>query len=238
MEKLENDQLFLAAQQGSEEALTTLYLANKKLIYSLIKRYAFQSQEYEDLVSVGSIGLIKAIQNFKVEYNLCFSTYAVPLILGEIRRYFREKNGIRVSRGLKEKGAEVQKYIEMYLSVNQKEPTVQEIAQHLNMNDEDVIMALESGYQVTSLDKKRGNDEDTDLKDMFGEDNSSSIRDKLDIDMAMSILDSKEKLFIQLRYYDNLTQQEIGERFFMNQVAVSRMEKRILDKMKNKLLSS
>ena len=133
MEVISSNELFKKAQQGSEEALNILYQQNKNLIYSILKRYNYQSQDQEDLVSSGSIGLIKAIKNFNVDLNLCFSTYAVPLILGEIRKYFREKNGLKVSRGLKEKGAEVQKFIENYLSKNQEEPSIETIGNDLEV---------------------------------------------------------------------------------------------------------
>ena len=238
MEVISSNELFKKAQQGSEEALNILYQQNKNLIYSILKRYNYQSQDQEDLVSSGSIGLIKAIKNFNVDLNLCFSTYAVPLILGEIRKYFREKNGLKVSRGLKEKGAEVQKFIENYLSKNQEEPSIETIGKNCNLSDEEVIMALEAGYQVTSLDKTHGEDNDTDLKDLIGEDNQKEIIDKMDVELALSVLTSKERLFVELRYYENLTQQEIAERFFINQVAISRMEKKILEKMRKKLLQN
>lgn len=108
----------------------------------------------------------------------------------------------------------------------------------MNLSDEEVIMALEAGYQVTSLDKTHGEDNDTDLKDLIGEDNQKEIIDKMDVELALSVLTSKERLFVELRYYENLTQQEIAERFFINQVAISRMEKKILEKMRKKLLQN
>ena len=128
--------------------------------------------------------------------------------------------------------------IENYLSKNQEEPSIETIGKNLNLSDEEVIMALEAGYQVTSLDKTHGEDNDTDLKDLIGEDNQKEIIDKMDVELALSVLTSKERLFVELRYYENLTQQEIAERFFINQVAISRMEKKILEKMRKKLLQN
>ena len=151
---------FLLAQQGDDKALADLYSKNKNLIYSLMKRFSYQNDEKDDLFQIGSLGLIKAIQNFDPSYNVKFSTYAVPLILGELRKYFRESTGIKVARSLKELGSALLKKKEEYFNTYQKEPSIDELKDMFNVSYEDVVLALESFYKPTSLDKTIGDEED------------------------------------------------------------------------------
>lgn len=232
-------EIFNLAQNGDDEALGQLYDQNKNLIYSLMKRFSFSSEEKEDLFQVGSLGLIKAIQNFDSSYNVKFSTYAVPLILGELRKYFRESTGIKVARSLKELGSAILKKKEEYMAINNKEPSIEELSSLMNIAYEDVVLALESFYKPTSLDKKL-NEESEDgamFKDFLSEEKSNMIGEYIDLDLALSSLDDKERLFIHLRYYENMTQKEIADRLFTSQVNVSRMEKRVLNKMKERLVN-
>lgn len=223
------------AQVGDDQALTAIYLANKNLIYALLKRFHFRDEEADDIVSVASIGLIKAIQNYDTSYNVKFSTYAVPQILGEIRRYFRDQSSLKVSRSLKELAGKISEYQNLFRQEKQKEPTIDDLAEGLSISTDLVMLAVEASYRPTSLDKSLVADEELTLKDTLGEDNSKLIDRYLDLDLAMQSLDKKEQLFVHLRYYEGLTQQEIAARLFTNQVQISRMEKAVLAKMRERL---
>lgn len=223
------------AQVGDDQALTAIYLANKNLIYALLKRFHFRDEEADDIVSVASIGLIKAIQNYDTSYNVKFSTYAVPQILGEIRRYFRDQSSLKVSRSLKELAGKISEYQNLFRQEKQREPTIDDLAEGLSISTDLVMLAVEASYRPTSLDKSLVADEELTLKDTLGEDNSKLIDRYLDLDLAMQSLDKKEQLFVHLRYYEGLTQQEIAARLFTNQVQISRMEKAVLAKMRERL---
>ncbi len=229
---------FLLAQQGDDKALADLYSKNKNLIYSLMKRFSYQNDEKDDLFQIGSLGLIKAIQNFDPSYNVKFSTYAVPLILGELRKYFRESTGIKVARSLKELGSALLKKKEEYFNTYQKEPSIDELKDMFNVSYEDVVLALESFYKPTSLDKTIGDEEDgNSLQDFLSEDNHKMISEFIDLDLALQSLDNKERLFVHLRYYENMTQADIAKRLFTSQVNVSRLEKKVLKKMRERIMN-
>lgn len=227
--------LLKKAQSGDDQALTAIYLANKNLIYALLKRFHYREDEVEDLVSVASMGLIKAIQNYDTAYQVQFSTYAVPLILGEIRRYFRDQSSLKVSRSLKELAGRISEFSTAFRQEQQREPNIEDIAAGLEISAENVMLALEASYKPTSLDKSLVADEDLTLKDTLGEDNTKLIDRYLDLDLAMKTLDKKEQLFVHLRYYEGLTQQQIADRLYVNQVYVSRLEKAVLAKMRERL---
>lgn len=227
--------LLKRAKSGDDQALSQIYLDNKKLIYSLMKRYHYSNDERDDIVSVASIGLIKAIQNYDPSYNLMFSTYAVPLVLGEIRRYFREKSLLKVSRKLKDIASQVLAFQNEFRQKEGREGTIEEVSEALDIPIENVMLAIESSYQPSSIEEPLL--EDYTLMDTLGEDNSELVGKYLDLDMALSCLEPKERLFIHFRYYLNLTQQEIASRLFTNQVAVSRLERKVLKKMRERLLA-
>lgn len=225
-------ELIKRAQQGDEKALEKCYIDNKLLLISLINRYHFASSEKEDLMQVAAIGLIKAVQNFDTSYNVEFSTYAVPLILGEIRRYFREMSTLKVARSIKELSSSIAKIEEEYIREKGEKPSVEYLASKLEVSNEEVMIAIDSRAPVQSLEDPVSSDNSLTIADTLGADEKSLMNEYLDIHMAMEQLDKKEQLFVHLRFYEGLTQSEIAERLFTSQVQISRLEKTVLSKMK------
>lgn len=229
--KQDNNNLICKAQSGDNSALEKLVKDNINLVYKLANRYKNTFSDYDDIVSFGTIGLISAIKQFNVSYDTEFSTYAVPLILGEIKRYFRDDGALRVSRSLKELYINIEKIKRKYEEDNNYEsPSIEFISNELNVSKEDIIMALESHNYPTSLESPI--DEDCVLYDVVGEEENERIIDNLDLEKAIMSLNKKEQLFIKLRFFDEMKQAEIAKRLFVSQVQVSRMEKKIIEKLK------
>ena len=236
MEQLaDNLDLIKKAQDGDHEALEKAITQNQLLIYSLLKRYHYAKEDQEDLLQVANIGLIKAIQNFDFSYDVSFSTYAVPLILGEIKRYFREKQAVHVSRSTKELYQAIVKAQEELEKNFLRNVTLSDISEYLNVSIEDIVFAYESQYKPCSLDSTLSDEEDITLIDTI-KDRTSDFTDNLEIKMAIEKLEPKERLFIELRFYQGLKQSEIAERLFVSQVQVSRIEKKIIDKLREILI--
>ena len=240
-------ELIKTVQSGSDEesnaAQKELYEDNVGLIRSIVKRYVNRGTDAEDLFQIGSIGLIKAIRNFDLSYDVCFSTYAVPMIAGEIRRFLRDEGPIKVSRRVKELGFKIKAYVEEVQRKSFKEPPISEIAEALEVDKEDVVLAIEAARIpesiYTPVDENAVNTEYL-IDKILQTDNSENkgyehLIDRLAIEKAMEELDEKEKKIIQLRYFNEMTQNEIAAKLGISQVQVSRMEKRILIKMRIKL---
>ena len=232
-------ELIRKAQQGNKLSRDQLVEKNIGLIWSIVKRFGGRGYEMDDLFQIGSIGLIKAIDKFDLSYNVKFSTYAVPMIMGEIKRFIRDDSMIKVSRSLKETALKV-KLARDYLSKkNGQEPTIEEIANEINISIEDIIMALESNLEVESLYKTihQGDGNPIYLIDkiehMFDE--NEMMIDKLALREVIDTLTPKEKELITLRYYEDKTQTEIAKKIGISQVQVSRLEKKILNQIKEKL---
>lgn len=231
---MDNLELLKKAQEGDKEALEEFYKENQKLVYSLIKRYNIYKYEYEDVLSDANYGLLMAIKKFDFSYGVSFSTYAVPLILGEIKRHFRDSSLLRVSRSKKELYLKVNKGIEELEGLLLRSPTLEEISKHINEPQEEIIEALESNNKIFSLDESIGEENDNSILNNI-EDNSLSMIDRVSINLALEKLDKKEKLIITLRYFDGLSQQEVSERLNYSQVQISRLESKILEKLKTLL---
>ncbi len=219
------------AKEGDDESLTYLISRHTPLIYSLLKRYHYEKSDEEDLLASARLGLIKAINNFNLDLGFEFSTYAVPLILGEIRKYFRDGKLVSVSRGAKEN----LKKILSIENIDLYSLSILEISQLTSLSKEEVIEALETNVKITSLDAPIDDNGEITLLDTI------SLDEKVDPEIydlkeAINSLNKKEKLFIELRFYDGLTQGEIAERFFTSQVQISRLEKKILLKLKEYIL--
>lgn len=233
----------LGTDEESNAAQKELYEDNIGLVRSVVKRYLNRGTDSEDLFQIGSIGLIKAIRKFDLQYDVCFSTYAVPMIAGEIRRYLRDEGPIKVSRAVKELGFKIRAYVEEVQRKSYREPPVSEIAEALEVEPEDVIMAIEAARSpesiYTPVDENSSNTEyliDKILQ-ADSEDNQKYERllDRLTLEKAMEALNDDEKKIIQLRYFNEMTQTEIASCLGVSQVQVSRMEKKILIKMRIKL---
>lgn len=240
-------ELIKKVQCGSDEESNTaqkeLYEDNIGLVRSVMKRYVNRGTDSEDLFQIGSIGLIKAIRNFDLSFDVCFSTYAVPMIAGEIRRYLRDEGPIKVSRSVKELGFKIKAYVEEVQRKSFREPLVSEIAQALEVEKEDIVMAIEAARIPESIyapvDENSPNTEYL-IDKILQSDNSSNmgyerLLDKIALEKAMEDLNEEEKKIIQLRYFGEMTQTQIAEKLGVSQVQVSRMEKKILIKMRIKL---
>lgn len=215
------------AQNGDETAREKLVLENTGLIWSVVKRFLNRGYEKEDLFQIGCIGLLKAIDRFDTEYNVTFSTYAVPLIMGEIRRFLRDDGIIKISRSIKENQYKIIKKTEELQKQINREPTVEELAVSCELTVEEVLGAMEAAGRVESLYKE--NDEQI-LMDRVQATPSpeNEIVDKLLLSQALESLEKEEKKIIILRYFKNKTQSETGKLLNKTQVQISRMEKRIL----------
>ena len=232
-------ELIKTVQSGNDEesnaAQKELYEDNIGLVRSIVKRYVNKGTDPEDLFQIGSIGLIKAIRNFDLNYDVCFSTYAVPMIAGEIRRFLRDEGPVKVSRSVKELGFKIRAYVEEVQRTNFREPPVSEIAEALQVEKEDVVMAIEASRLPESIyapvDENAVNTEYLIDKLLQTEDEDNKgyerLLDKITLEKAMEELDSREKKIIQLRYFGDMTQSEIASKLGISQVQVSRMEKKI-----------
>lgn len=232
--------LIRKAQQGDSEAQNTLVQENLGLVWSVLKRFRQRDVETEDLFQIGSIGLVKAIKKFDPGFEVCFSTYAVPMIMGEIKRFLRDDGSIKVSRALKELGQKARMMQEAMEKETGQCPTLHELAERMEVEPEELVQALESGYQPESLYKTIGDNEQHPvyLIDVLqSEENlkESVILDRLSLSRALQNLDPRSRELIFLRYFKEQTQQMVAEKLGISQVQVSRLEKRIMEELRNSL---
>ena len=228
--------LIREAQRGDENAKRKIIEENNGLIWSIVKRFHGRG-EPEDLYQIGAIGLLKCIEKFDFSYEVKFSTYAVPMIMGEIRRYLRDDGSIKISRGLKELSYRISKLQEQTIKEYGMELSVSEIACSLNVEVEEVILAIESGKDVESLNARRNSKDETDnvINRIAGSDCSEKMLESIILKEELSHLDIKERQIIFLRYFKDETQTEIARKIGISQVQVSRIEKKVLQKMKNNM---
>lgn len=221
----DNLHLLRLAKDGDMAARDELVTANTALVVSVARRYVGRGQELEDLVQIGLIGLIKAIDRFDLDYEVQLSTYALPLIQGEIRRFLRDDGMVRVSRSLKTIYYKAEKYRHEIAKLRGTEPSVDEICAAIDAAPEDLVMAMEAATEVSGMDELQ--------EQTTGGEDGDRIVDRLYVDQMLEHLSDNERRLIVMRYYDNRTQAQIGERLGMSQVQVSRLEKRILEKLRN-----
>ena len=213
------------------------------LIWSIVKRFNGRGYEIEDLYQIGCIGFIKAIQRFDTRFEVKLSTYAVPYILGEIKRFLRDDGPVKVSRSIKEICVRIRELQKEYLNKNGKEISLDEISKALRISKEEIAMALDSNKPITSIEDANYRDSKTDKtislleKIDSGKDEASLISDRLTIKDLISNLENKEKQLIMLRYYNEKTQTQVAKILGITQVQVSRTEKKILNKMRQELIS-
>ena len=231
--------LIIKSQQGDKEARDTIFEENAGLVYSVAKRFLGRGVETEDLVQIGSIGLLKAIDHFDRSYDVRFSTYAVPMILGEIRRYLRDDGILKVSRSLKENCVRIYSAREKLEKELGREPVLEEIAAAAELSVEEALISLESGAEVESLHKiiYQGDGNDISLMDRLQEkENGQDLAlNRIFLDEILQKLKVKERQLIYMRYFKDMTQTEIAAELGISQVQVSRMEKRILKQLKEQL---
>ena len=228
----------IKAQQGNTEVLESLVKNNMGLVYNIAKRFVGRGYEIEDLNQIGAMGLVKSIKKFDTNYNVQLSTYAVPFIIGEIKRYIRDDGRIKVSRSIKELAVKINQIQKEAMDKNGEELKVEQIAEILKVSKEEIALALDanSASVVTSINDKSGKElciEDTIASD---KDEENKIADKLTIKKLVEELNSQEQEIVMLRYYKGKTQTEVAKKLGISQVQVSRIEKRILYSMKQKLV--
>lgn len=227
------------AHQGDKDAREKLVEENLGLVYSIIKRFAGRGYEMEDLFQIGSIGLIKSIDKFDLSFDVKFSTYAVPMITGEIKRFIRDDGMIKVSRSLKEIAYKAYTTREMLEKKMGREPTLEEISEEIGATREDIVLAMESSCEVESLHQTiyQGDGSDILLMDKLEEkeNKNEDLLNRMLLEDLLNSLDSDEKALIYLRYFKERTQVQVASELGMTQVQVSRLEKKILKKMRGKL---
>ncbi len=236
---LSNDEkvaLFEKIKQGDKAARETFIGGNLRLVLSVIQRFNNRGENLDDLFQIGCIGLIKAIDNFDTSHNVKFSTYAVPMIIGEIRRYLRDNNQIRVSRSMRDIAYKTLKAKEEYINKNAKEPTIDELAKILELTKEDIVFALESIQDPVSLHEPAYND-GTDTIFVMDQVRDTKNTDEqwlenIALSEAMKKLSDREKHIINLRFFSGKTQMEVAEEIGISQAQVSRLEKGALERMK------
>ena len=232
------------AQNGSKEDMTKLIEDNNGLIWSIVRRFGGRGYDIEDLYHIGSIVFIKAIQRFDKNFEVRLSTYAVPYILGEIKRYIRDDGPIKVSRSIKELNIKILELQKEYFNKYGKEITLDEIAKEFRTTKEEITMALDSARPVDSIEEAQYRDNKTDktisiLEQIStGKDEQTEITNKIAIKNMIEELNEKEKEIIVLRYYRQKTQMQVSKILGITQVQVSRIERKVLDNMKRKLLYS
>ena len=232
-------ELIKLSKAGDKEARDRVINENVGLVWSIVRRFTNRGQEIDDLFQIGSIGLIKAIDKFDLSYGVKFSTYAVPMITGEIKRFLRDDGIIKVSRSLKETASKIRTLRENYNNTKGREPTLDEVEKELNVSRDIIIMALETSSEVESLYKTiyQGDGSPIYLIDKLSEtkDESRELVDNIALEEIINSLDEKEQAIIKLRYFKDRTQTAIAEELGISQVQVSRLEKKILKTMKERL---
>ena len=224
--------LVALAQSNDETAKEILITENSPLIKSVIRRYKNKGVEDDDLYQLGCMGFVKAINNFSAEYNVKFSTYAVPMIAGEVKRFLRDDGSVKVSRSIKHNAIQIKNYISKYQAQHGYEPSVEDIAKQFNLEPQDVIFTLEASTQLMSIDEKF-DDEDDSLAERT-QDNFSpdKLVDKIVIRDMIDSLPAREKRIVIMRYYLDKTQSEIAKLMGVSQVQISRIENKILQNFK------
>ncbi len=223
-------------QSGDTECREKFIKGNLRLVLSVIQRFNSRNEPVDDLFQIGCVGLIKAIDNFDLSLNVKFSTYAVPMIIGEIRRYLRDNNSIRVSRSMKDTAYKALQAREKLTALNAKEPTVSEIAGEIGVDKEDIVFALESIQEPVSLFEPVFNDggDAIYVVDQIKDEKNIDERwiEKITLEESIKNLSKRERLILEMRFYKGKTQMEVAEEIGISQAQVSRLEKSALSQIK------
>lgn len=234
-----NTKDILEAQNGNSEIMAKLIQDNNGLIWSIVKRFKDRGYELEDLYQIGSIGFIKAIKRFDTSFDVKLSTYAVPYILGELKRFIRDDGGVKVSRSLKELAGKVRDIQVRHLRQTGEEITITEISKELKRSKEEIVAALDSLNPIVSIYDNTYSDDEGGIsfidKISTNVDEAEQIANKISIRELVEDLEEREKQIIMLRYYKNKTQMQVAKILGISQVQVSRIEKKVLNSMKLKL---
>lgn len=222
----------MRAQNGDGEAREQLVKDNLALVKYIVKRFMGRGAEFDDLFQWGCLGLLKAIDRFDPEYPVRFSTYAVPVIMGEIRRFLRDDGLVHVSRTINEQARRIGKYIEAFEAREHRRPELDEIAEALSMDRESVVLAMNSRNRVRSLSEPVRGDSELRLMDVIGTEPMNKVDNRLTLSRLLRDLTDQERAVIVRRYFQSHTQSQIARDMGMTQVQVSRMESRILKRMR------
>ena len=229
-------ELIIRAQNNDESAKTALLQNNIPLIKSIVRRYQNKQIEYDDLMQLGTLGFIKAVNNFDTEFGVKFSTYAVPMIAGEIKRFIRDNGAIKVSRSIKAQNQVVNAYIEDFRQKNSRDPTVKEIADYMKIEEADVVFIMDSARYPVSLYAESDEDGLSLVDKLSAKGNEDDYIEKLVLREIINGFDERDKKIIFLRYYRDKTQSEIAKELGVSQVQISRLEAKILDRIKKELV--
>ena len=225
------------AKNGDKQAKEKLIQENAPLIKSLIKRYLNKGIEYDDLYQLGCLGFIKAISNYDESFNTKFSTYCVPMVIGEIKRFMRDDGAIKVSRAIKTQNIKINRYVEEFIKQNFRRPSLEEIAEEFKMDVNDVIFTMDSAKMPVSIYTPLEDDDRKSmyLLDKFAEDQSGEMVNNLVLKDVLRKLSDRDKQIIILRFFRDKTQSEIAKTLGVSQVQVSRLENKIIAKLKEEL---
>ena len=232
----EKEALFVRIKEGDREAKEEYIKGNLRLVLSVIRRFGASGENPDDLFQIGCIGLIKAVNNFNTELEVKFSTYAVPMIIGEIKRFLRDDGILKVSRSIKENQYKICKMREKLEKKLGREPDLRELSDAMDMPMEELAMTLESAAEVDSIYKTvyQGDGTDLQLVDRLPEkeDRHEMLLNRIFLEEILEKLEGEEKRLIVFRYFQDMTQTEVAKKMGMSQVQISRMEKRILKKLR------
>lgn len=236
----EMNELFIRYQNGEEGVKEQLINGNLKLVLSILRKYNNRTDNMDDLFQVGCIGLIKAIDNFNLDYNVKFSTYAVPMILGEVKRYIRDNNSVRIARSIKDTAYKLSKERERLITINGKEPTIKELCDNLEITEYEVFLADNSVKDIMSMFEPIYSDGGDiiylcdQLEDNKG--NMYCLDDKISVFDALESLKDKEKYILKSRYIYGMSQVELSDELGISQAQISRLEKSGIENIKKKVL--
>lgn len=233
-----NTEDIIRAQEKQEEAMEKIITNNSGLVWSIVNRFLGRGYSKEELYQIGCIGLIKAIQRFDVKFEVRLSTFAVPYIMGEIKRFLRDDGPIKISRSIKELGVKIREIQRDYLAKNGKDIKISEIAKILNTKVEDIAQALEANKPLDSIDEEIYEGDDTQSKISKisnNKDEMGELVNKITIRNLIKELEKREQEIILLRYFKQKTQVEVAKTLGISQVQVSRIEKKILLEMRKKI---
>jgi len=232
-------ELIRQSQAGEKQAKEQLITMHSGLIWNVVRRFTGRGVELEDLYQIGAIGLIRAIDKFDFSYDVKFSTYAVPLISGEIKRFLRDDGMIKVSRNLKENQWKIKKSMEIFLHEHGREATVEELSEMLEMEPEEIMLSMEAVVEIESMEQSMysGEGKEVSLKERIADEKNEEeeLMNKLFLQQLLQGLDKRDRELIFLRYFENKTQTEVAKILGISQVQVSRLEKKILRQMKERV---
>ncbi|MGZ4133893.1 MAG: RNA polymerase sporulation sigma factor SigF [Tumebacillaceae bacterium] len=229
--------LIANSQAGDESAREALVVSNQRLVWSVVQRFLNRGYEADDLFQIGAIGLMKAIDKFDLSYDVRFSTYAVPMIIGEIQRFLRDDGSVKISRSLKETARQVRRTRDELAKKLGRQPHINEVAQAMGMDPTDVVFAQEAMRQPASIHETvfENDGDPIYLMDQISDENQNKWFDKLALHDALSRLPERERLIVFMRFFRDKTQAEVAEVLGISQVQVSRLEKKILQIIKDQL---